>query len=253
MKKLKVKISKIFTGIFVFVAFTLTISLADLFSSLITVGGFTFTSDNLSLPQFTLYAVSTSSSDNKIIADEQAESCRKLGGAGYVYMTDSAYIIIASIYTTKADAESVKSNLIATKPNTTILEIKIPNITINGNLSTEEKEVIMNALGIFKNTYKKLYDISVSLDTSIITEINAKLNINQLCGEVNTVVNNFATMFKNSHLTDFIEVEKKLQELQTALNNLVDATATIPLTSHIKNTYCKAVFLYKNLAESLEN
>lgn len=251
MKIKKFKIGKIITGAFVFVAVALMISLADLFSSLITVGGFTFTSDNINISNYNLYAVNVFTNENKIIADEQSEQCKKQGGAGYIHMTSSAYNIIASIYDSKADAENVKANLIPTKPNTTITEIKIPNIIINSNLTNQEKEVINKSFSIFKTSYKKLYDVSVSLDTSIITEINAKLSINEIYSEANNVRQNFTTVFANS--SNFIELSKTLENLCETLSNLIDAEIKYPFTSYIKNAYCEIVFLYKNLANKLTN
>ena len=251
MKNKKFKISKILTGVFVFITVSLMLSLADLFSSLITVGGFTFTSDSINVSNYNLYSISLFSNNNKLVAEEQSESCKKQGGAGYVFMTDNNYNIIASIYESKADAENVKANLINSKPNTNILEIKIPNIIINCNLNTQEKEIINEAFTIFKTSYKKLYDISVSLDTSIITEINAKFSINELFSTANNVVNNFNTIYSNSNLTNFIELKIKLQDLCKTLNKLMNAESDFPYTSYIKNTYCEIVFLYKSLAESL--
>ena len=92
-----------------------------------------------------------------------------------------------------------------------------------------------------------MYDISVSLDTSIITEINAKLNINEVYSEANTVINNFNTMFTDSNIAP-LKLSSTLQELQKILNGLINANSTFPFTSHIKNAYCEVVFLYKELA-----
>ena len=79
---------KLFTGIFIIVSVCLMLSLADLFSNLITVGGFTFVSDEVFLSKYTMYAVCVSSHSTKILAQDNSDSCFSLGGAGYIWMNN---------------------------------------------------------------------------------------------------------------------------------------------------------------------
>ena len=230
--KNKKRLNKIFTGITVIVTVALMISIADLFSSLITVGGFTFVSDDVSISKVEMYAVCISNHKTLIQAQDNANVCISLGGAGYIY-TDDEYYVVASIYENEADAKKVKESLVVTKPTTTIKNIEIKSVTFSGNLSSQEKSTITNTLGIFKTTYKKLYDISVSLDTGVIQEINARLSVNELASSVNEIKDNFNTVFNSTQTKNLITIKNAVDKLSTALNSLIN-NSKVPYTSYIK-------------------
>ncbi len=247
-KKKIISFSKILTIIFCTLAIGLTFSLADLFSSLITVGGFTFTSSDISIAKYTTYAVCTKSATTQASATEYANLTKQQGGAGYLYLANDCYNVVASIYENRPDAEKVVSNLKENNITSFIVQIDIPAISLNSNLTEQEKTTLENSINIFKNTYKQLYDISISLDTAIITEVNAKLTINKLGSDVLSQINNFNTIFGNTYNVEFLNIKTKLNKLSENINELI-STSVPPLTSHIKYTYCSALFLLKDLAK----
>lgn len=247
----KFKFSKIFTIILTLVVVCLSITMADLFSSLITVGGFTFTSNDLVLNKYTVYAICTSSSSSRAVADENASNTKTLGGAGYIFMQDSKFYVIASIYENETDAIKVKDSLKETNVSTEIITIYINPITISSNLADKEKSTLDSALNIYKKSYKELYDISVSLDTSVINEVNARLAVNQIASEITKTQTNFSTLFNSQISNDFLIVKLKLNELASAIDLLINCDTTKPYTSHIKECYCKIINLYKDLSDSL--
>lgn len=251
-KKFK-NIGKIFTIIMTILTISLTLTMADLFSSLITVGGFSFTSDNLTLSKYNLYAVYTNSLGTKVQAEENSNICKMQGGGGYIYLTESKFFIIASIYENEADATKVLQNLKNSYTSAGIIPISILPISISSNLSINEKDTLESALNVFKNTYKKLYDISVSLDTAVINEINARLSINSIGSEISTICSNFTTIFNTQMTNNFLNIKLKLNELSSAINSLINSSTKEPFTSQIKYTYSTSLFIYKSLAESLTN
>lgn len=250
--KNKTKIfNKIFTGIFCTVIIALMITLADLFSGLITVGGYSFASENITSGELNYYAVCTTSHDTKILADELSETIQLQGGAGYVYMNKHSYYVVAGIYQTEADAEKVKQNLIQSKPQTSIVKITIPSISLTSNLTQQEKTAVLDSLAIFKNIYLKLYDIAVSLDTNVVTEVNARLQINELASTLNTTLSNYTTLFSNNLTTELLKIKISLEDAKKLLDTLVNSSSLIPFTSLVKETYCKIVVCHKNLCEGL--
>lgn len=248
----KKKISNIIFTIIVFVcSFISIISAADIFSSLITVGSFSFINENITLNEYNIYCIYTSTHQTKITADEYANTIKEHGGAGYVYMNKQSYYVIASIYESESDAIKVKENLITTKPETDILKITIPTLSISSNLDSKEKNTISNSILIFKNIYKKLYDISVSLDTNIYSEIDAKLEINKIESELISVYGDFNTLFSNNLSTNLLRIKLALEELQSHLKSLIDSNTPIPFTSQVKNCYCNVLMSYFSLANSI--
>ena len=250
-KRKFVNIGKIFTLVFCAVALGLTFTLADLFSSLITVGGFTFTNSDISIPKYTLYAVCTASASTNSSAEQQSSLCKSQGGAGYIYLTNNSFNIVASMYENEADAEKVVSNLKENNIDSNILNIEIPSISFNSSLTTQEKTTLEESITIFKTCYKKLYDLSISLDTGVMNEVNIKLSINQLSSDIKAVCNNFNTVFDSQINNKLLNIKLKLDELYNKMDSLINYTTSLPLTSQIKNTYCCSIFLLKELASAL--
>lgn len=244
---------KMFAISLALVAIGLTLTMADLFSSLITVGGFTFTGNDINISNYKIYAVCTNNSETKVQANENANICKMQGGAGFVYIYESKFYTIASMYENESDANNVLKNIKQTHQNACIITITIPAISIASNLSGEEKTTLESALNIFKNTYKKLYDVSVSLDTALITEVNARLSVNSIGSEITSVSSNFTTLFNTQMTNSFLIIKLKLSELSDCLDSLINTSPSIPYTSQIKNTYCKTIEIYKNLGSSLNN
>jgi len=242
--------TKVFTICFCVISFALVVSMADIFSSLITVGGFSFVNENISANEYSVYAICTSNHPTKLLAEEFAEDIKKQGGAGCVYMNEQSYYIIASIYETESDAQKVKNNLIESKPNVSIQKLVIPKITISSNLTTQEKNTVMNCISIFKTSYQKLYDISVSLDTNVETEVGARLLVNELNSELGTIYNNFNTLFSDNLSTDLLRIKLAIEELKNHLQTLIDASGTVTYSAYVKECYCKIIMSYKSLAES---
>jgi len=253
MKKSKNLFKKIFSLSFFAVTLLLVIALSDVVSSLITVGGFSFANDSVCINKTTFYAVSTSSSSTKVLASESAQNIKQLGGAGYLYMHNDSYYVLTSIYANQADAEKVLESVIKTKPDSKIIKIDIQQVNLSSNMNSNEKTALTDSLNAFKNSYKKLYDLSVSLDTSIISEVNCKLSINELSNSVNTIYENYNTIFNQNLSSSLIQIKLALSELKTQLSSLSQTSNSTSLSSQIKYTYCKIIEIFKTLANSLSN
>ena len=245
------KAGKFFAIIMSVLALCLTFTMADFFSSLITVGGFTFTSNSITLPKYNLFAVCITSANTKAQAEENANMCKMQGGAGYLYLYEGKFYIIASVYENESDADKVLTNIKNTNPHSTKINIQIDTISISSNLSSEEKTTLEKALNIFKDTYKELYDISVSLDTGVINEVNARLSVNSLGSGINTISSNFTTLFNAQMTNNFLNIKLKLNELSSTINNLINAPTTHPYTSQLKLAYTETLFIYSSLAQNL--
>lgn len=240
---------KIFSALVCAVAFALIVTMADLFSSLITVGGFSVVSDNITLGEYRVYAVCTANYKTKLLASEFCETIKSQGGAGILYMTNNEFYLVASMYDNETDAKKVLANIVDSKPEASIQTIVIPQIAISNNLSTQEKNTLGSCLGVFKNSYKKLYDISVSLDTVVISEVEARLAINELVSSAQTALGNFNTIFANSATTSLLKIRLGLEDAIKELTTLSNSTEAYPLTSLVKACYSNIILIYKNVAE----
>ncbi len=244
-------LSKVFTLSFCVISVAIMLTMADLFSSLITVGGFSFVNENISLSEYNMYAVCTSSYQTKVMASEFSETIKSQGGAGFVYMNKDSYYIVASMYENEADAKKVLEKNIESKPDASILKINIPPINISSNLESQEKATVNSCLSIFKNCYKKLYDISVSIDTAVTTEVSARLDVNQLLSEVQTNLNNFNILFTNNITSDLLCIKLGVEDVVKMLKTLVESASIYPFTALVKEAYCNIIYTYKNMSERM--
>lgn len=251
----KSKGGKIFAIICLGISFALCVTVADLFSSVITAGNFSglfATSGKIS--GYKLYAISMFESTIEASAKENADSLKTQNGAGYLWL-DGSYHVLVSAYEKQNDAELVKQNLEKSGHSPSILEIELPEISITSNFSAQEKNAISGALEIFKTTYKGLYDISVSLDTSVKDETECKLSLADIENVVSKIKTNFESAFGSKFTSSILQIKLKIQEVDSLIKELSEYTSTtkIPFSSKIKYNYIEIINLNKKLCKELNN
>ena len=244
---------KVFSILFCIISLSLCISLAGVFSSLITVGGLkNITANDIKCPAFCVYAISLYKTSTKAQARELSEMVMRKNGAGYIYQGDDAFYVFASCYENKADAENVVKNLKENGTTSEIIELNFEEIVIKSDLTSQEKTTLNKALSSYKNLFKKLYDLSVSIDTKLYSEIESKVLLGDITSEQQKIKTNFETLFNSKLSSSLLEIKLSLLSVESILDNLADfSSETIPYTSQVKNTYFSILFQYKTLASKL--
>ena len=198
---------------------------------------------NLGSNQITVYAIDMQSSDNVTDLNDLKSTLQNSTGAGYVYNRDNTYHLLASVYENLADAELVKTNLKNNGYSPEILKIEIPTLKFSGNFSANEKNVLTNALQAKQTIFKALYDIAISLDTTVSDKTQAKLDCNNTFSKLVTIKSNFETIFAEKLKSDnFQTLHKSLENTYNHLSLLISEKAVTPTQSYsslIKFTYCK--------------
>ncbi len=221
------------------------VSIGYLLSTTLLSTGLFETVANINSNQFTVYAIDMKSSDNATELNELKTSLQNSTGAGYVYNLDNKYHLLASIYENSADAELVKTNLKNNGYSPEILKIDIPTLKFSGNFSANEKTVLTNAVQAKQTIFKALYDIAISLDTSVSDKTQAKLECNNTFSKLVTIKSNFETIFADKLKSDnFEKLHKSLENIYNNLSLLISektVTTTQTYSSLIKLTYCKII------------
>ena len=248
------KSSKIITLLFGVLCLAICLSFAELFSSLITVGGFYNTSKDNTIKQnsFSLYAISVFSTETKIQAKEMSELIRRKNGAGYIWQTDKNYLVLTSCYENEADAQKVSNNLKESNTDNQIIKIDFDSITIKTSTVEQEKSTLENSVQSYKNLYKKLYDLSVSVDTNLLSEIKAKVDLSVITSDFAKTKSSFESLFNSRLTSSLLELKLSLNNVSNMLSELSDFSSNeIPYTSQIKYTYFQILDEYKSLAKNL--
>ena len=251
----KTKGGKIFAITIMLICFALCLTLADLFSTAITIGNFSgFVTDASKLTGYKIYAISTFQSSVKSVSEDAAKKYTSRNGAGYIWEKDSIYHVFLSAYENQNDAIKVKENLESSGETPNIIEVDIPEITIKSNLSSAEKGVLTSALNVFYSTYKSLYDISVSLDTSIKSETECKLLLSDVASEVGKIKTNFNNTFNPKLTNNLIEVKLKIDKAESLVKELIDfsSTTSVNFSSKIKYNYIELIKLNSSLAKDIK-
>lgn len=243
---------KLFGICVIILSIGLSFVLADLFSSIITVGNFAFlTTQTTKCNSYTIYAVSLEKTISLAQAKEKVNDVLQKNGAGFIYSKDNMYYILASGYENKSDAEKVVGHLSDSNVTSEIIEIKVDKIEIDMNLTTNEKTTMSEAINIFKNTYKTLYDISISLDTAVKSKSECKLLLNDLKSNILKTQSNFDTQFNSKLNSKLLSIKLQINELTTTIQNLINNSDNELLSAHIKSAYLEAIKLNQALANDI--
>lgn len=156
--------------------------LADLFSTVLTTGNFSFSvfkGNSYVIPNKTLYAVTMGVSEDKFRAYTIAGGASSLGAGGYVWFENNKYTVIANIYKTKEDANKVVQNISNANYEVGVFEINLNKIDVEGLFKEDvDKELYFDSLNKLYNLYLDLYDMSNNIDTKNITFIQASSLVN---------------------------------------------------------------------------
>lgn len=247
------KSTKFITIFTMIICLVMCISFAELFSSLITVGGFNTIKDNeIKQPNFSLYAISMYSTETKIQAKEMSEMTKRKSGAGYIWQSDKCYYVFASCYQNEADAIKVSENLQENNVNCQIVKLDFDSIIVSAKTNEQEKTTLQESVLCYKNLFKKLYDLSVSIDTNLYTEIEVKIYLSDIISEFTKTKTSFETLFNSKLTSDLLELKLSLTNIANILESLSEfSSLEIPYTSQVKNTYFQVLNEYNNISKSL--
>lgn len=248
---MKSVIGKVFVLIVSVACVAVCVLLASIISSAITVSGATTSTYS----NFSVYAISLGSYATSSAAEATVEDVMQRGGAGYVYGKEGVYHVLASAYERENDAKLVKENLLKTYTTCSIVEIEISEPDFSKVSSDSQSKQFLSALSEIKNSFVKLYDVSVSLDTKAIDETKAKIQIIEIKGSLEKA---FEGVSRGSSSIDGIyyqSIKNTFSDLENELTDLRNYQGVdgITLSSKVKNTYINFLFELKDLVGTLNN
>lgn len=230
------------------------ISLADLFSSILTIGNFAFLQvQAVKVNAYKIYALSIDDATTKNEAQEKAITVKQKGGAGYVYKQNNIFYVLASAYENENDCKKVQDQIKQNELNSKIIVIDIPQIVIDTNFSQTEKTSLVNALNAFKTVYKNVYDLSISLDTSVKNLPECKLEVYNLKSNIQQIYDNFGVNFNQKINNELLNIKIKLTSLINLVQNLINNDKIqdkIVYSCLLKTASIESIVLNQELAES---
>ena len=223
MTKISRKKKKFLFSSLTLACFALCLLVANLLTTFIIPA--TAQAESICLPSQEIHLLSLGKSQVESEARARAKDFMPLGSGGYVWKLDNYYHIISSAYTNKNDAQLVQSNIsINLAFESEIITLKLNQVSINGSFDSEEYKVVSNYLGATNHLYHSLFDIALSVETGVSSQVGAKLSVNSALNDFSTKMANFSTLFPNpnkellplhKHCQNVFKIGQKLAQNQT--------------------------------------
>ena len=174
--------------------------------------------ENVSSNSFDIYILTLAKSQVEKEAESLASDYQQIGAGGYIWKNDDYFYVVSSAYINKNDAVLVQNSVKVNQGlDSEIITVNFKSSTINGNFTSEEKKVLTKALNSFCDYYLKIYDIAISLDTAVYNEISARLAINSAHNNLNNIIDDYNTLFKDVD-------DDGLKSLGNCLNKALNAS-----------------------------
>jgi len=245
--KKKKRKAKFLSILFVIISILIVIFFSFSFSNFLIVSKIVNINSNFIYEDKTLYAVSLYSNVKTNELSGKVDEIQKQGGAGFIFEENDKFFILSSIYDNKKDALKVQNNLKNSGIESEILEIILPKIDFKISLTSYSINKLNNALELFFNSYKNLYNLSVSYDSKEMDIVEIKSNINNLIATNNQVINEYINNFNKASNVYILYVKIYLNQLIDILKDLNLKDESSNFSSEIKYSYCKVIDCYLNL------
>lgn len=251
MPKILIKNKKTLFSILFLISFIACLFLANFLSSFLIPTS--SSSSSISSSPFEIYFISLSKSQVKNEALSLCPDYQKINAGGYVWEDGGYYRILSSGYLNKNDAVLVQSSL---KENfqieSELFSVKFESFSVHGNFDSDEGKVLSKALNLFLETYKSIYDIAVSLDTSVYNEISARMAVNNSHNNLSTTIDNFDTIFseKSNSLYLLSESLSILKETSMKLCSALNLNNNQTYSSLLKYRYIEMLNIFYNLLKN---
>lgn len=184
-----------------------------------------FQTEKISLPSQEIHLLSLGKSQVESEAKTRAKDFMELGSGGYVWKIENYYHIISSAYANKNDAQLVQNNIaINLSLESEIITLTFNEFAVFGNFDSEQFKVVISYLSATNNLYQSLFDIALTAETGVSSEIGAKLSVNSALYDFSVKMANFSTLFPNpnkellplhKHCQQVFKIGQKLSQNQT--------------------------------------
>ena len=182
-----------------------------------------------------------------------SEEIRASGGSGYV-VHDDLYRVIAEVYQSEKDAESVSTNLNLAGYVTNIYLFKIEDIDYH-LLPTSVRNATKNVLKYQDIMYKSLYATAVSLEKQEIDYTSAREDIAMLKSQISNMLIDYESSVNNKIDDKYVQkVRMQISSMIGALDNLTaEGSKNDRLLSDIRYINTMILNTHRALIKSLQS
>lgn len=198
------------------------------------------------------YAVEIATFSDVDSARITSEEIRASGGSGYV-VNDELYRVIAEVYASEKDAESISTNLNLAGYVTNIYVFKIEEINYQ-LFPTSVRNVTKKVLGYQGIMYKSLFETAVSLEKQEIDYTSAREDIGMLKSQINNMLIDYESSVNDKIDNKYVQkVRMQISSMIGALDNLtLEGTKNDRLLSDIRYINTMILNTHRAMINSLQ-
>lgn len=181
-----------------------------------------------------------------------SEEIRASGGSGYV-VRDELYRVIAEVYTSEKDAESVSTNLNLAGYVTNIYVFKMEEINYN-LFPTSVRNPTKSVMKYQEIMYKSLFDTAVKLEKQEIDYTSARETIAMLRNQINNMLIDYESAADKKVDDKYVQkVRMQISSMVGALDNLTaEGSKNDRLLSDIRYINSMTINTHRALINSLQ-
>lgn len=226
----------------------LIVFVADFISGKISGNGSILFGGKIKVASYSIYAIELGEYNDINSAHELSNQIKRQGGAGYIYQSGT-YHVFVSMYENVKDAEQVVSKLSDSGTSAKIFTINIPAIKFEYK---GDQEDVVDAISLYKDLYRKIYQLSIDLDSNSSSEVKVESQLDEYIDDIEDNVENIESLYKKYKDKNLLNL---VISLNTIKNNLQDTRQLsqegLAFSSSLKEMYFKIIIAYLDLAKSV--
>lgn len=203
----------------------------------------TSVSDTITLPSRDYYAIQFGTFSTLEGAKAEASSYTDRGAAGYIW-ADGNYRVLAAIYSSLDDAQTIKDRLASQDISSYIFTVHQSALELRIEASNEQKAALQNAIAFITRASDELGALSMALDKQTMTVQEATEHATLLYGQAKAILDEMSLTLGNDEGGIVVALRTLMNQMMGAFSNVFSANSqdTVEMTAKIKYTYLEVLF-----------
>ena len=196
----------------------------------------TMTSRQISVSQRGWYAIQLGAFDSEASAQAQADSFVARGAAGYV-LKDSRYRVLAALYPTREEAQTVRQQLQTQhKIDSYVYEVSLPEIILNVEGMAGQLDVLEAGMQFLNTALERFCQSAISMDRQDMSVEQELTKLAEIASQADTLANALTLRFTSVKSTVVDKLVTQLGEVSKATMAVADASqkGTIAMAAQMK-------------------
>lgn len=203
------------------------------------------------IEEYTVYAVILGRYNNLDDAQTVATASSLSGASGFVWTLENEYVVIANIYKSSEQAQSVKENLSSSPYSVEILAFIFDKIEIKiDTLDDEQKKLICEILKHLESLFGELSTNVIQVEKGEISNIACASFVNAYKSEVTVYISKLDYLLAKSNNTTIMQVKSALLIVSGQLENMVNKSLS---DKDIKYEFANYTYTIYNLNKELNS